>query len=235
VPFKTALCYDPMTGKGNTLAVRQLNNQSYAYLQLEPGQSIILCCDNKPFDVAARKYLQSAGDAVMLQGVWQVEFIDGEPKLPKAYRTKTLESWTESPDPAADAFAGTARYTLTFNRPEKDADDWVLDLGDVRQSARIKVNGKNAGVLFAIPFRMRIGSLLKPGANTLEIEVTNLAANRIAALEKSGKNWKIMRDINIVNMNYKHFDPASWPIEASGLLGPVRLLPMQDKQVINSN
>jgi len=38
-------------------------------------------------------------------------------------------------------------------------------------------------------------------------------------------DWKIMRDINIVSVAYGQFDPAQWPIEESGLLGPVKLLP----------
>ena len=65
------------------------------------------------------------------------------------------------------------------------------------------------------------------GENTLEIEVTNLSANRIRDLDRRKVNWKKFHDINIVDQNYKKFDASDWPLKPSGLLGPVRLIPMR--------
>jgi hypothetical protein len=90
----------------------------------------------------------------------------------------------------------------------------------------VRVNGRDAGAVFALPFRMRVGELLRAGRNTLEVEVTNLSANRMRDLDKRGAEWRIMRDINIVNVHYRKFEPARWPLEPSGLLGPVRLVPL---------
>jgi len=42
----------------------------------------------------------------------------------------------------------------------------VLDLGDVRESARVRLNGREAGALIANPFRLSVGAYLKPGENT---------------------------------------------------------------------
>jgi len=64
-----------------------------------------------------------------------------------------------------------------------------------------------------------------PGVNTLEVEVTNLAANRIADLDRRKVDWKRFHEINFVNINYKPFDASGWPTFDSGLLGPVRLIP----------
>ncbi|MCP4567710.1 MAG: glycoside hydrolase, partial [FCB group bacterium] len=114
-----------------------------------------------------------------------------------------------------------------FNLPDLiNTDDYLLDLGDVRESARIKINDSDAGSLFALPMRIRIGHYLKPGANTIEIEVTNLSANRIRDLDLRKIDWKIMHDINIVTTAYKPFDAAQWPLQPSGLLGPVTLTPL---------
>ena len=112
-----------------------------------------------------------------------------------------------------------------FAAPRGNADDWLLDLGDVRESARVRLNGRDAGALVAIPFRTRVGAYLKTGENTLQIEVTNLSANRIRDLELRKVDWKIMKDANIVSVGYQTFDPTRWPLEKSGLLGPVKLLP----------
>ena len=232
VPLTSAVCFNPMTGREGELAVRELNGESQAYLQLQPGESILVRGGGeKASDTANFKYLQPDGEAVTLQGQWQVEFIDGGPDLPKARSIEKLVSWTEFSDSATEAFAGTGRYSFKFELPERSAFEWRLDLGDVRESARIRVNGENAGVLFSLPFNICIGNLLRPGVNTLEIEVTNLSANRIAALEKSGEKWKVMSDINIVNINYKKFDPSVWEPVPSGLLGPVRLVPMRKKEL----
>jgi hypothetical protein len=229
VTVKSALLHDPMTGKTTGLASREENGQSQIYLQLAPGESIILQTSDRALNTAKGHYLQPDGQAVALQGPWKVEFIEGGPELPKAYTADKLSSWTECSDPAAEAFAGTARYSIDFDLLKNDAQDWVLDLGDVRESARIYVNAQDAGALFALPFKIDIGHLLKPGKNTLQIEVTNLSANRIRALDKSGRNWKIMKDANIVKINYTAFETASWPLQPSGLLGPVKLVPMQKK------
>lgn len=59
--------------------------------------------------------------------------------------------------------------------------------------------------------------------NVLEIEVTNLAANRIADLDRRKIPWKQFHEINFVNIDYKLFDAAAWPAMDSGLLGPVTL------------
>jgi len=70
-------------------------------------------------------------------------------------------------------------------------------------------------------------SLIDHGQWWMEVEVTGVAANRIRALEQSGREWKIMRNINIVSQNYRPFEPSKWPVEECGLLGPVQVVPMK--------
>jgi len=57
--------------------------------------------------------------------------------------------------------------------------------------------------------------------------VTNLSANRIRDLDVREVNWKIMHDANIVTPAYQPFDGSKWPIQPSGLLGPVTLTPVK--------
>ena len=58
-------------------------------------------------------------------------------------------------------------------------------------------------------------------------EVTNLAANRIADLDRRGVGWKAYHEINFVNKDYKPFDASGWPLRDSGLIGPVTLRPVR--------
>ncbi len=226
VPFAEGTLYDPMTGKTGRLSARTEGAAGQVYLQLAAGESVVLCAGMKSSSQAAWPYVKTAGEPVPLTGEWSVEFVDGGPELPSAYKIKDLVSWTETADARAKAFAGTARYTMRFPAPDGKADDWMLDLGDVRDSARVRLNGEAVGALISLPFRARVGSFLKPGANTLEIEVTNLSANRIRDLELRKVDWKIMKDANIVTVNYKKFCPDTWALEDSGLLGPVVLRPL---------
>ena len=94
-------------------------------------------------------------------------------------------------------------------------------MGDVRESARIRVNGKDAGTLVAVPFETNIGDLLNNGDNTIEIEVTNLPANRIADYDRKGVEWRIFQEINFVSITYKDTRFDGWGLVPSGLLGPV--------------
>ena len=126
-------------------------------------------------------------------------------------------------DKETSRFAGTARYTMTFDAPVAGQRFYRLDLGRVAESAQVVLNGQDVGTLFTQPFALNVE--LRPVANRLEIFVTNLAANRIRDLDRRGIRWRIFRDINFVNMDYKPFDASDWPIRESGLLGPVTLTP----------
>src|SRR5690606_37031151 len=97
----------------------------------------------------------------------------------------------------------------------------------VDHSAQVKVNGQEAGAAWSVPFDLRIGKYLKPGKNTLEIAVTNLAANLIAEYDRKGVYWKRFYNINMVNMMYTPFDAAEWQPVPAGLLGPVKITPMK--------
>ena len=60
-----------------------------------------------------------------------------------------------------------------------------------------------------------------------EVDVTNLAANRIADMDRRKVKWKYFYDANVVGRNYRPFDASKWPLFESGLLGPVTLTPLK--------
>jgi hypothetical protein len=74
--------------------------------------------------------------------------------LYREFKIDTPSSWTEVAHPAAKINRGTALYSLELDLPELSADDWVLDLGDVRESARVRINGQEAGIAWAALFRL---------------------------------------------------------------------------------
>jgi hypothetical protein len=229
-PAESAIIMDPLFE--NKIGLAQLrqsyNGLTQVFLQLQPGQSCILrTFTSKTADGPTWPYLHKDGMSHDIDGTWKVKFVEGGPELPAAFETQKLFSWTTLSDPEAQRFAGTARYTIEFDCPDVDADDWLLELGIVCESARVELNGKPAGVLWCEPFELLVGDLLQPGRNTLKIEVTNLAANRIRDLDRRKVNWKRFYDINFVNKAYRPFDASDWGLRDSGLLGPVRLQPLK--------
>ncbi len=227
-PLKSAVIFDPLFGKQGVAAVRHGSQVgAEVYLQLEAGQSLILRTFTG-MDVSGQpwQYLDQATEPYTIEGPWRLEFIEGGPAMPPPITVDRLESWTGFEGSEYRFFSGTGRYTIEFDLPDRAADEWMLELGEVRESARVLVNGRPAGTLFCHPFRLRAGELLKPGKNRIEIEVTNLAANRIIDLERRGVDWKKFHNINFVNVNYLPFNAASWKPFRSGLIGPVNLVPM---------
>ena len=118
------------------------------------------------------------------------------------------------------SFENVIKYTIEFELPEVQTDDWVLDLGKVCESAKLSLNGKEVGGLWSFPFNIPVGQYLRKGKNLLEIDVTNLAANRIRDMDRRGVVW---RKFFFVNIFYKKFDASNWSLMESGLLGPVTL------------
>lgn len=227
---ESVLIMDPMSGQTGLAATRTTpGNTTEAFLQLTPGQAVILKVFSHSQPAAqAWTYYEEAGRPLDITGRWKVDSVQGGPNLPASFKTDTLASWTELGDAEAKRFAGTARYTMTFDLPEESADSWRIDLGRVAESARVRLNGADLGVIFTPPFRVISPSeLLKPTSNRLEVEVTNLSANRIRDLDRRGVEWRKFYDINFVNIDYKPFDASNWPLRDSGLLGPVQLIPMR--------
>lgn len=218
---------DPLTGMAGLGASEGQSGRARVYLQLDPGQSLILRTGAGGRNLAPWRYFEPGGAARDLTGPWRLSFVAGGPVLPDPARLSALASWTQLGDPDMARFSGTARYTLEFDAPGTNAADWMLDLGDVRETARVTLNGRFLGEVWSLPARIRTGNALKPGPNLLEIDVTNLPANRVHDLDLHKVDWKIMNDINLASLRYGAFDASTWQPQPSGLLGPVRLLPLR--------
>jgi hypothetical protein len=222
VKATSALFFDPLNGTSGKARIRDNNGKTEVYIQLQPGQSIILkTFTDEDVNVPTRNYYQPSNEKIILKNGWKLSFIESEPAIEGTFDIDTLGSWTNLPNENARKNTGTAQYRITFNIDKLSADEYWLSLGDVRESARVWVNGVPVDTLFAVPFKTTVGKYLKQGENTLEIEVTNLPANRIADYDRRGIVWRIFHDINIVDVNYEKTLYDKWDVVPSGLLGPV--------------
>ncbi len=209
---------DPLRDAHGIIATRHRQDVLQVQVRLEPGESLILrTFEQDQLQGPTFGTLTPTGRERPLRGRWNLDFLDGGPTLPASRRLTGLVSWTELGEPEA-AFAGTARYTLEFRVSGTSGRDWVLDLGDVRESCRVRLNEEDLPVAWSIPFRILVGDALRDGTNVLEVEVTNLAANRYRHLARTDQ-----LDQNVF-MSWRTAPPKEWDPMPSGLLGPVRLV-----------
>ena len=212
---------DPMTG-----GICQTDDR----VELEPYESGFLVVKGEEGGrgtVPSPKRRDAASLICEIAGPWTLTPVCGGPELPPARTMERLTTWSRYEDGGESPFSGTMRYTTTFNLPTPSSSSTcLLDLGRVCQSARVRVNGSDAGFAIMAPHRVEFpASLLKTGTNVLEVEVTSTGANRIRWNDQTGVKWKYFKDANVIAYGYTGpFDASKWPLRDCGLLGPVRLV-----------
>ncbi len=167
---------------------------------------------------------------ILIKGPWAVTFaLKGGPK-----RVEMPEgSWTGNRDADVKYFSGTATYEKTFTVPadrKAEGRRLLLDLGDVQNLARVRLNGKDLGVLWKAPYVIDITAHAAVGVNRLVIEVTNTWYNRLAG--DVGKPAE--QRVTWAGAAGRGFGgglpgaagaPAAPPaLHPAGLIGPVRLV-----------
>ena len=210
---------DPQTGKVFSLPVEQGNIR----VQIPSGYAWIVYVSD--VDQAETPYVYQ--DALQEEKVfvqpWKVHFMSGGPTLPKDRSLAELSYWTDWKDANADKFSGQAAYETQFTLQKQVGKSYLLSLGKLAESARVWVNGKEAGVLWSHPFQLDIAEFLQDGQNSIRIEVANLMANQVRDLDRRKVTWRNYHEINFVTIDYKDFDASNWKIMDSGLKGPVQL------------
>jgi len=229
VTASSAALYNPMTERTGT-AQKRINGSGELelFMKLNAGESMIIETSSGKIKGKPYMFFDPASDPVAISGNWRVEFITGGPTLPESKAVSKLISWTDFGGDDLENFSGTAKYTISFNKPTGKADSYSLNAGKVFNSVKVTLNGKELGTLIGNDFSINIDkSLLKP-FNTLELEVTNLMANRIAYLDRNKIEWKKFYNINMaarLKENNKNglFDASAWKPMESGLIGPVTI------------
>ncbi len=140
------------------------------------------------------------------------------------YETRTL-SEPEMPAVPGDwsryvgkAFSGSGIYKTRFTLPEK-ASRIRLDLGKVRCSCEVFVNGTSVGIKTMEPYCIDIPTDLLKEENLLEIRVSNTGANEYLHTDSFDKWQKWQLTPYHGRENIFHADSLE-----SGLYGPVKIL-----------
>ena len=177
------------------------------------------------------------------------------------YALDRLVSWTALGG-EAQYFSGTATYEATFELPQTPKNskpqNLLLDLGEVRETAEVFLNGHSVGVLWKPPYRLDLTSALRSIAQSndpnnrtisLRIAVANSWANRLIGDAKKPddcvwweNDWRagLLKEIPAWVRDGKpsptgrhtfsivRHYKGTEPLLPAGLLGPVRLMTFAD-------
>lgn len=182
----------------------------------EPGTYRLTWSDGRREELKVEKECQQ----MELSGEWNIHF---DPKWggPATVKTEKLKSWTEFEDPGIKYYSGTATYSKSFRltRRELNQNRLILDLGNVKEMASVKINGHQMQVIWCAPFRFDISPFVKSGINDLEVEVVNLWPNRLIGDGKLPPEKRLTK----TNINKFNSPDAEKLLRISGLMGPVNI------------
>ena len=226
VSFKDAVWFNPLTGE---ITPAEFDKDGVV-IALRSGESMILqtyddtVLANQP---SIRQTAVNEHNDIVLDGPWTLSFIEEAPRVEGTFNLDKTRTWETLDNDSARVTMGTGVYTTQVKLTKKDmkhVTKWQIDLGDVRESARVYINGQFIGCAWCVPFVLDCKDVLKVGNNDIRIEVTNLPANRIADLDRRGVQWRKMEEINVVDINYKKTLYDQWEPMPSGLNSAVRLI-----------
>lgn len=229
--------WNPVTGENRPfLQYKQENGLTTIPMQFVPYQSFFVIFPRK----GSSKLVANAGGVnfpgtkavATIQGAWEVSF---DPKWggPEKVTFDALQDWTKHAERGIKYYSGIATYRKSFDYPHKSGKRIYLDLGTVHDMARVKLNGKDLGVVWCAPWRVDITDVVKATGNVLEIEVANRWPNRILGDQEAPD-----KDVRTVKWESgflagKEFKTGRYTFTTaggggkllpSGLIGPVRIL-----------
>ena len=248
--------WDPVTGEVRELAeFRPEGDRTVVPLEFAPKRSWFVVFSRRA-DRGSRARGRRVGpvqaqnfppleELATLSGPWEVAF-DEAWGGPASVTFENLEDWTRRPEQGIRYYSGMATYRKTFDAPRGSrGGDLHLDLGEVKNLARVRLNGTDLGVVWTAPWRIASGNAIRPGKNRLEIDVVNLWPNRLIgdgllpkARRRTRTNVRTYDTPEPADVSLSFSSPqdaarmksgATAPLLSSGLLGPVRLLSITRK------
>jgi len=228
--------WDAVTGKTRSLPKFSVSNGlTKIPLQFYPYESYFIVFKKGQATSTQKSNFPEIKDAATLTGPWVVSF---DPKWggPSNTTFDQLQDCALNADDGIKHYSGIATYKKQFDAPLVTRNERMfIDLGEVKNMARIKLNGKSLGVVWTAPWHVDITNAVKAKGNILEIEAANLWANRLIGDEQlpddgiknnQFPDWLLQgKPRPAGRFSFSTFKPykKNSPLSKSGLLGPVTI------------
>jgi hypothetical protein len=254
VTNKTPYIMDPASGEyyqikdwsddGNRIRIK---------LSFDPFASVFVVFADKDQMPLTKGFYNSFAEtqSLALNKTWEVSFPKGYGAPEKAALREG--SWTDSNVFGIKYFSGTAMYQTHVDVTAKQLQSAiVLDLGEVKNLAEVIVNGKVVDTLWKPPFKTDVSRFLQKGVNKISVKVTNTWWNRMVGDQQLPEDLEWQPNLRYAGNDYRGYELKSFPkwvwtneqrpskervtftpwrfvekdskLEASGLIGPVRLI-----------
>jgi hypothetical protein len=211
--------WHPDTGRIEPVSYRIDGERTTVSLCLDPMDAIFIVFRKPATQQVFKAPVPVETPVATVDGAWEVNF-QKKRGAPAMITLDSLSSWSDNADIGVKYFSGTATYKKAIEAPSNwfssGARLW-LDLGSVKNLAEVMVNGKELGIVWKTPFRVDATEALKPGANEIEVKVTNLWVNRLIGDAQPDAVKKY-------TYTTRQFYRANSPLASSGLIGPVRII-----------
>jgi hypothetical protein len=232
--------WDPVTAEIRALPQFTRHGKTTSVpITFEPHQSFFVMFPRQgrtgDFAKSTSVNFPKAKPTTTLEGSWEVTF---DPKWggPEKVTFDTLQDWTRSEERGIKYYSGIATYRKEFSCQFSMINDQsriYLDLGTVHDIARVRLNGKDLGVIWCAPWRVEITGTVKEKGNVLKVDVANRWPNRLLgdsqAPDKGVRTVKwesgLLGGRDFKTGRYT-FATSAGPnkLLPSGLIGPVRIL-----------
>jgi hypothetical protein len=220
VSGRDAELWRPDSGEVSPAALERDGDRTIVRLDMRRNETLFVVFRGETSAPSRSIPAQRFAELATVSGEWDVSF---PPELgaPEHISVSELQSLSKHDSPGVRFFSGTATYSIRSEAPG----DWfqpdrrlLLDLGDIRDVAEVFVNEQSLGVLWKPPYQVDATSALRPGANQVEIRVTNQWTNRIVGDRAAAPQERVLSGVQ------GGFFRGPREPEVSGLLGPVRII-----------
>lgn len=210
--------WHPETGKREEVTYRTEGNRTVVKVKMVENDALFVVF-NGPAEQDAVTLPELKESALLtLDTPWNVSFQEKR-GAPASAQFDKLINLADSEVDGIKYFSGVATYTNSFSltADQLQAEQLLLDLGNVGVMAEVTINGQNMGLYWKSPFRLDIKDALQAGDNSIEVKVTNLWINRLIGDSRPEVTEKITWS------QYPFYNPRS-QMSPSGLMGPVQII-----------
>ncbi len=197
--------WDPENGNRYRIALEEDNSIN---LDIGPAGSVLFVFDKNKRGPEWNPLPAGSPSSKTIGGGWSAEFShchDGSVKNISLGKLQDLKEIAEFA-----SFAGMVTYRNNFYVDELKPE--FLNLGKVAGLSLLKVNGKECGIKWYGRRIFPIGGYLKPGTNTIEIQVITTMGNYMKSLTD-----------NPIAQYWTNEKNKIQPMQSMGLIGPVTL------------
>ena len=197
--------------------------------------------------------------ATLLTRPWRLRF-PPDRGAPAEATMATLHSLADDIDRGVAHFAGIATYRTGFAATPTPGQRLWLDLCRVEVAARVRLNGRDLGILWRAPYAIDVTDAVRAGENVLEVDVATTWINRLIGDEdlpadseryaggpgtngrnagslKSWPRWVLeggRSPTGRIAFSTWNLYRKGEPLVPSGLIGPVRLVVTAAPLVVRS-